>query len=151
MNQASSQVRIDAIARQCVSLRLRRLNRIVTNAYDEHLRPLGLRASQINILVAAWKMGLARPKKVCDFLNLDPSTMSRNVRRMCAKGWLEVVPAADGRLQPFRLTDDGLKLLEQSVPLWRNAQRRVTELLGPEFVAALETVARRVDEQCEPS
>src|ERR1700688_3805261 len=97
---------IDTIARTCIAVRLRLLNRVVTNLYDDALRPLGLKVSQLNILIVTAKLGLARPAKVCEILDLDTSTLSRNVSRMMAKGkhWLEVVPEEDGRAQPFRLT-----------------------------------------------
>lgn len=107
---------IDKIAGECVAVRLRMLNRVVTNVYDDALRPLGLKVSQMNILVAAAKMGTARPIEVCEHLHLDVSTLSRNVERMKARGWLEVVPDEDGRSQPFRLTRQGRKLLEKAVP-----------------------------------
>src|SRR6516165_4682869 len=114
---------IDAIARTCTALRLRLLNRVVTNLYDDALRPLGLKVSQLNLLVVAAKLGLAQPAKVCDLLQLDPSTLSRNVERMRAKGWLEVVPEEDGRAQPFRLTLQGKRLIEKAVPAWEQAQQ----------------------------
>src|SRR5438874_3895487 len=85
---------IDAIARTCIAVRLRLLNRVVTNFYDDALRPLGLKVSQLNILVVTARLGVARPTRVCEILQLDASTLSRNVKRMMAKGkrWLEVVP-----------------------------------------------------------
>jgi DNA-binding MarR family transcriptional regulator len=98
---------IDAIARDCIAVRMRLLNRVVTNLYDDALRPLGMKVSQLNILVATAKLGLARPARVCEILQLDASTLSRNVERMRTHGWLEVVPEADARTQPFRLTSRG--------------------------------------------
>ena len=55
----------DVIARECLVVRLRMLNRVVTNIYDEALRPLGVKASQLNILVVTARLGLARPADVC--------------------------------------------------------------------------------------
>src|SRR5215472_5591724 len=104
MDQQTNTKGIDAIARSCIAVRLRLLNRVVTNLYDDALRPLGLKVSQLNILVVAAKLGLARPADVCGLLQLDASTLSRNVERMRAKGWLETVPGEDARAQPFRLT-----------------------------------------------
>ena len=52
---------VDAIARSCIAVRLRLLNRVVTNLYDDALRPLGLKVSQLNLLVVTAKLGLARP------------------------------------------------------------------------------------------
>jgi DNA-binding MarR family transcriptional regulator len=112
---------IDTIARTCIAVRLRLLDRVVTNLYDDVLRPLGLKVSQLNILVVTAKLGLAQPAKVCDILQLDTSTLSRNVERIRANGWLEVVPGEDARTQPFRLTTQGRRLLERAIPAWEKA------------------------------
>src|SRR5205823_8089823 len=101
---------IDTICRTCIAVRLRLLNRVVTNFYDDALRPLGLKVSQLNILIVAARLGLARPAQVCEILQLDTSTLSRNVERMKAQGWLEVVPEEDARAQPFQLTPQGRRL-----------------------------------------
>jgi DNA-binding MarR family transcriptional regulator len=135
---------IDVIARNCIAVRLRLLNRVVTNLYDDALRPLGLKVSQLNILVVAAKLGLARPAKVCDLLQLDTSTLSRNVERMRAHGWVEAVPGEDARTQPFRLTAQGRRLLERAVPAWEEAQQRAGELLGQDGLALLSKAARKL-------
>jgi DNA-binding MarR family transcriptional regulator len=142
-NQKSSQA-VDTIARNCIAVRLRLLNRVVTNLYDDALRPLGLKVSQLNILVVTAKLGLAQPAKVCDILRLDTSTLSRNVERMRAKGWLEVVPGEDARTQPFRLTTQGRRLLERAVPAWEQAQEQAGELLGDEGIALLNKAASKL-------
>jgi len=136
---------VDLVVETCLSVQLRMLNRVVTNVYDEALRPLGLKASQMNILVAAQKMRIARPADVCARLHLDVSTLSRNLERMKDKGWLEVVPDADGRAQPFRVTDSGRTLLEQAIPLWRQAQARAKKLLGDRAVDQLAESVKRIN------
>ena len=135
---------IDTIAKSCIAVRLRLLNRVVTSFYDDALRPLGLKVSQMNILVVTAKLGLARPARVCEILQLDASTLSRNVKPLQAHGWLEVVPDEDARAQPFRLTDKGQRLIEKAVPAWEEAQRQATELLGSEGVALLNRAARKL-------
>jgi len=135
---------IDAIAGECIAVRLRILNRVVTNVYDEALRPLGLKVSQMNILVAAAKMKTARPADVCEHLHLDVSTLSRNVERMKVRGWLEVVADADGRAQPFRLTAEGKKLLQKAVPAWTKAQEQVKSLLGDSFVNGMAEALQQI-------
>jgi DNA-binding MarR family transcriptional regulator len=134
----------DTIARTCIAVRLRLLNRVVTNLYDDALRPLGLRVSQLNILVVTARLSLARPAQVCEILQLDASTLSRNVERMRSHGWIEVVPEEDGRAQPFRLTAQGRRLIERAVPAWEEAQRQATELLGAEGVALLDLAAKKL-------
>lgn len=137
---------IDTISRTCIAVRLRLLNRVVTNLYDDALRPLGLKVSQLNILVVTARLGTARPARVCDILQLDTSTLSRNVERMRLHGWLEVVPEEDARVQPFRLTASGRQLIEKAVPAWEAAQRQAAELLGDEGVALLDRAAKKLRE-----
>jgi hypothetical protein len=43
------QAMIDKVASECVAVRLRMLNRVVTNIYDDALRSLDLKVSQMNI------------------------------------------------------------------------------------------------------
>jgi len=139
-----SRTTIDTIAANCIAVRVRLLNRVVTNFYDDALRPLGLKASQLNILIVAAKLGLARPARVCEILQLDTSTLSRNLERMLAHGWLEVVPDEDARAQPFRLTPQGRKLIEKAVPAWNEGQRQARELLGDAGVKVLEKAAQKL-------
>jgi DNA-binding MarR family transcriptional regulator len=140
MSDKSSQV-IETIAGCCIAGRLRLVNRVVTGLYDDAFRPLGIKASQFNILVVAGKLGLARPADVCAILRLDTSTLSRNVERMRVQGWLEVVPTDDARMQPFCLTTQGKRLLEQAAPAWKKAQQKAEKLLGDDGVALLARLA----------
>jgi len=144
------QAMIDKIAEECIAVRLRTLNRVITNIYDNALRPLDLKVSQMNILAAA-TTGTVRPLEVCEYLQLDVSTLSRNVDRMKARGWLEVVPDKDGRAQPFRLTPQGRKLLEKAVPAWRGAQQQVKKVLGNGFVEQLNQTMKRDSNGGAPS
>src|SRR3954465_14440716 len=143
MNNAKTS-KIDTIAKTCIAVRLRLLNRVVTNLYDDALRPLGLKVSQLNILIVTARLGLARPAQACDVLQLDASTLSRNVKPLQAHGWLEVVPSEDARAQPFRLTPQGERLIEKAVPAWEAAQRRAGELLGDEGISLLDRAARKL-------
>ena len=135
---------INLIAENCVAVRMRMLNRVVTNHYDEALRPLGLKVSQLNILVATARLGVARPAILSERLHIDVSTLSRNVDRMKSKGWLETVPDEDGRNHPFRLTPSGEHLLEKAVPAWKSAQKQVERLLGEDVVGAIHQAIERI-------
>lgn len=137
MNSQTPKPPEDIIFEQCLAGRLRILNRVVTGVYDQALRPLGLKTSQLNILVAAATQGIARPAVICERLHLDTSTLSRNVDRMKTKGWVEVVGDADGRAQPFRVTPKGHKLIERAKPGWDMAQKTVKQLLGKDTVQSI--------------
>jgi DNA-binding MarR family transcriptional regulator len=138
------QAMIDKVANECVTVRLRMLNRIITNVYDDAFRLLDLKVSQMNILIAAAKLGTARPVEVCEHLHREVSTLSRNAERMKALGWLEVVPDEDARAQPFRLMPKSKRLIEKAVPAGEEAQHRANELLGNEGVSLFDKAAMKV-------
>ena len=78
------------MARECIATQARELSRVVTRIYDKALRPVGVRTTQLGVLVAAGKMGVARPAMVCRVLKMDASTLSRTVDRLVSNGWLRV-------------------------------------------------------------
>lgn len=120
----------------CFAAKVRLISRVVTNIYDDAFRHLGVKTSQLNILVVTKHLGVGRPAVICEMLHLDTSTLSRNVDRMRKSGWLEIV-SEPGRSQPFRLTPSGHELLEQAWPAWEEAQEKARQVLGDELVEAL--------------
>ncbi|HEY0984526.1 MarR family winged helix-turn-helix transcriptional regulator [Schlesneria sp. T3-172] len=141
---AKSATSIETIATSCVAGRLRLLNRVVTNTYDDAMRPLGLKLTQFIILAVTARLGVARPSDVCKSLELDASTLSRTVERMVAKGWLEIMPDEDGRSHPFRLTEAGKRLMQQAIPAWEQAQTQAKTILGDEGLKLLDGAIHRI-------
>ena len=147
MGREPTDATIDAIASECLGVRVRILNRAISSIYDEALRPLGIKFSQMNLLVVAGRLGVARPAEVCRLMQMDVSTLSRNVERMRAKGWLDTVPDADGRAQPFQLTAEGRALIEAAFPHWQRAQQQVEAMVGETGATVLEEAVQRLHEQ----
>jgi DNA-binding MarR family transcriptional regulator len=135
---------LDRIASDCIAVRVRLINRVVTAIYDEALRPHGIRVSQANILVAVARRGEARPVDVCRLLRLEKSTLSRDVEVMKARGWLESDPPTGGRNQVLRITPGGLELLARSRPAWESAQAEATRSIGESDVEALRRIAAKL-------
>jgi DNA-binding MarR family transcriptional regulator len=134
----------ELIAGECLAFRVRALNRVVTTLYDEALRPHGLRVGQLNLLVAVAMLGQARPGDLCRLLQMDKSTLSRDVTVMRRNGWLEVDDSADARARPLKVSVAGHALLEQVVPAWRQAQEKAETLIGAEAKEALGRAADRL-------
>ena len=125
----------------CIATRLRLAARVVTKVYDDALRPFGLTVSQMALLAVAAYRGALRQSDVGALLQMDNSTLSRNLERMRASGWLEEVAEEDTRVHTHRLTASGKTLLERAMPPWRAAQRRAHELLGGAGVKAIHRFA----------
>jgi DNA-binding MarR family transcriptional regulator len=141
---ASNPERVDRIAGECIAVRVRLINRVISAVYDEALRPLGIRISQGNLLVAVARMGEARPADLCKLLRIEKSTLSRDVEVMKGNGWLESDPPAGGRNQVLRVTAAGRELLARSYPAWESAQAEASRLIGAPGVDALKEIAGRL-------
>ena len=129
------------VLRDCVATRLRMANRVITKVYDDALRPLGLKVTQMTMLVVAEDRGLIRQSEVGAELRLDDSTLSRNLERMQVNGWLEEVAGDDARVHSYRLSEAGRALLDKAIPAWRGAQAEARRLLGDAGVLALRRFA----------
>jgi DNA-binding MarR family transcriptional regulator len=130
------------IGRECIGFRVRMLNRMITAIYDDALSDVGLKTSQFNLLVAVTNREESRPAELAKILAMDESTLSRNVERMCAKGWLRLEPDNDRRSHLISVTDKGLALIRKGYPAWLKAQEEVSRRLGADNVAALRSVLR---------
>ena len=132
------------MARECIAVRVRLINRVITGLYDEALRPFGLRISQANILAAVGCMSESRPNEVSRILRIEKSTLSRDIELMKQKGWLESDPPAGGRNQTVRLTPLGQNLLDRIQPSWLKAQEEAKLLIGVDAESALCQMASRL-------
>lgn len=119
------------IARQmtndCIAMRLRQLNRIVTRLYDDALRPLGFTTNQLNILATIVSRGPIPPGELGQMLGMEKSTVSRTVDRMCKRGWINIGPGKDKRSQSLQATPQGRQLLATAAPVWFDLQANVLD------------------------
>ena len=138
----TTNISVELIAQECIAVRLRVLTRAVTKLYNKALRPYGLTVSQMNILVAVSRLGDARPQDVCRVLHLDKSSLSRDVQRMRAQGWLENLPGNDGRTGLLRIGRSGKTQLQKTFPAWQRAQSQAKALLGEKEIATLDRAVK---------
>ncbi len=129
------------VRRSCLALRMRLASRVITKIYDDALRPYGLRSPQLAMLALAAERGVLRQADICRELQLDDSTLSRNLERMQSRGWLEEAVGEDAREHPYTLSTKGRELLEKAMPAWKTAQQKADDLLGAHGVNALNSFA----------
>ena len=138
MKKQQQRADLDEMVSDCLMNRARIVSRYVTNVYEDELRVLGLRGSQLNLLAAIAYMGAVRRSDLAREMHIDISTLTRNLRVMETNGWIApVADRSDRRGAPLRITGGGEKLLARATPLWRTAQRRMAELLGRDGRMAL--------------
>src|SRR5437879_12400467 len=73
----------------CVCNTLRMVSRVVTQLYDDCLRPSGLRVTQFSILAAVARLGEASLKQLEDELANDQTTLTRSLTLLEGDGVLE--------------------------------------------------------------
>ena len=127
------------IAEGCLAMRTRRISRTLTRIYDEELRPHGASAAQQSVLVALGVAGQLRPFQLAAVLDLEKSTVSRNLRRLEQLGWIAIEADSSGS-QIVRLTDAGASKLRATAPAWERAQARAREVLRADLLEALRDV-----------
>lgn len=119
------------MASGCLMGHARVLSRVLTGLYDEELRPFGIKASQLNLLVVIAKRGPVRRMDIGKLIQLEPSTLTRNLQVMLKNRWVEELDdGKDARGLPLAATAAGMALLERVAPAWRRAQQQARRILG---------------------
>jgi DNA-binding MarR family transcriptional regulator len=114
----------------CACFSVRKTARAVTRAFDAALAPSGLEATQFSVLAAIAVARRFTMSELADWLGLDRTTLTRNVRPLVRAGWVAIEQGADQRRRLLQLTAVGRRRLKTAFPLWRAAQRRVIGAFG---------------------
>jgi DNA-binding MarR family transcriptional regulator len=132
-----------ANCRDCLCLASRRAARTITQVFDRHMRPHGLRATQFTILTTVILMKEPPIGTLAKFLGMDRTTLTRNLSLLEDKGWIRTrTDDADARSHIAAVTRAGEKLVREALPAWRKAQDSVTKTIGPAGVAGLTRLAQ---------
>jgi DNA-binding MarR family transcriptional regulator len=102
----------------------------VTRAYDDALRPVGLRATQLSVLVAAAADDALSITALAKLMGMDRSTLTRNLRPLEADGLISVGLEGWRRSRTLTITKKGRSRLREALPLWEKAQQTLRSKLG---------------------
>ena len=114
----------------CMCHKARMAARAVTRSYDDALRPTGLRATQLSVLAAVGARGALSIKSLADFMGMDRTTLTRNLRPLEERGYVVLAPEGHHRSRMLTLTAVGKNALEKALPYWESAQGIVKRHLG---------------------
>lgn len=117
-------------AGECLNFNLRKADRAVTQVYDKALTSCGLRSTQFMLLNGVALGGGASISSLAEAMVMDRTTLTRNLAPLEREGLVAVVPGADRRTRSVELTRSGRRLLDEALPLWHAAQRRLARTLG---------------------
>jgi DNA-binding MarR family transcriptional regulator len=135
---------IETVGRECLAGRVRKLSRVVTGIYDRAMRSHGIKVNQASILIMLTLVETPTARDICRNLQMEKSTVSRNVERMRKQGWIEASEGEGGLSQVLTVTPKGKKLLADIHGKWEKAQREVSEFLGEDGVKAIHMLTGRI-------
>jgi DNA-binding MarR family transcriptional regulator len=127
----------DTAPRGCTHLKLRQASRRVTRHYEAYLAPTGLKITQYSLLSCVVKLGPLPSGELAAALQMDASTLSRNLQPLLHRGLLGVSAGADARCRIIEATPAGRAQRAQAQTAWKEAQQALNLRLGPSRVAAL--------------
>jgi DNA-binding MarR family transcriptional regulator len=139
------------VATECTASSLRRAARALSSLYDAHLAETGLRGTQLSLLVAVALMGEPTVNQLAARLELDRTTMTRNLGPLVRDGLLEDAAAGDRRVHSVKLTARGRRTLERALPLWDAAQAKAARVLGERRRRALHAELDALAKLAEPA
>lgn len=122
--------RIHTMSQHCLSFCVRKASRVMTAYYDELLADTGLKSTQISILVMLASTGPVGMTQLAERLNLEQSTLSRNLKPLEKGGYIGTRQAQQGRGKEAFLTELGLRMVEKAVPRWEEAQKAALSALA---------------------
>jgi len=114
----------------CFCLHAQRAARALARRYDEVLRPFGLTNGQFSLM-----MSLNRPQppnmgSVASLLAMDRTTLTAALKPLQRRGLIRVEPdPEDKRSRRLALTPEGGALLAAALPVWRETQAVVENLV----------------------
>lgn len=107
-------------------------SRSVSKHFDSYFKDFGLATSYVEVLIYIKKEGPALQKEIADHLNLDPSTITRFLKKLQKESWVEK-EKVEGRTKIALSSKraDEVKALQK---LYREAEDALSEILGDKYV-----------------
>ncbi len=113
---------------QCNCLALRQAARHVTQFYDQHLAPTGLRTTQFSILVKLKRLGPMTINTLARELVMDRTTLGRTMLPLERDGLIAIrYGTVDRRSKELTLSKAGVERLQHAAKLWVEAQNEFEE------------------------
>ena len=121
----------------CSSFKLRQLSRRVSQHFDHIVSAAGLKTTQYSLLSHIVKLGPVRPGELAVQMEMDASTLTRNLRPLVDQGWAVVGAGADGRSRCVTITSAGRAKRVEAQREWKRAQTALNTRLGAGSVVRL--------------
>ncbi|MEC4718481.1 MarR family winged helix-turn-helix transcriptional regulator [Noviherbaspirillum sp. CPCC 100848] len=121
----------------CYCGSLRQASRVVTQLYDQALKPSGLKITQFGILRLLGACPGLTTGAMAELLAMDSTTLTRTLKIISDSGWIKATPGEDRRERRWTITSEGEERVSQAMPLWKNVQKEFAEMASDVDLEAL--------------
>ena len=128
---------------KCLCASTRHAARLLTRCYEEELRQANLTPAQFELLGNLYARPGLPQSELAEALCLDQTTLSRNLKILIDRKWVERGASDKDRRQAiYTLGEDGRKALLNAFPYWQRAQERMQKSLGSDWETVWSTLER---------
>ncbi len=114
----------------CNCVNIRRAAQSVTEIYDGHLAPSGLKIGQFSMLKHIQAMAPVNVSRLAEKMRLDRTTLVRGLKTLEKDGLILDTAETGTRSRSLTLTQKGEDVLNTAVKLWEQAQKHIENKLG---------------------
>lgn len=129
----------------CYCTTIRKATRAVTKFYDAILEPSGLRITQYALLNHLRRLGPVSLQNLSAAIRLERTTLLRNLDPLVKQGLARMIPGKPANLHLAELTEKGERLLQDTRPLWGEAQARLETIFTSEEQTQLRDFLQRLE------
>lgn len=150
--QAPRSLRTDAAAAldTCLGWNSRLAARRIARRLELSMAEAGMPLAQFWLMAQIASSPDDRLGALAGRMGLDPSSLSRNLKVIERRGWIEIALAeADQRRRLVWLTEQGARALEVALPAWRAAHDALAAAMPQGFGQGLSRLAATVGEAGE--
>ena len=120
-------------------------SRKVTRMYDEAMRPMGITPTQFTLLAVVGGSDTVTLTELAELLGMERTTLLRNLKPLEREELIAVSAEGYRRARSVQLSDKGVSVLSEALPLWRNAQAILKKQLGADIWNQLQIDLTEVD------
>ena len=121
----------------CPAFNIRAASRVITQLFDEILKPTGLQITQFAVLVGVVSLGSPTINQLAKGLVMDRTTLTRNLKPLEKEGLIKITSGDDKRTHFVKITSKGKSAMEKTLPYWEKARTVVSEEFGQKHLDGL--------------
>lgn len=114
----------------CFGANLRKVTRMLTQRYDDALRPLDLSLPQFTLLACLRVKGEMTVTAFAEMMAMERSALARTLKPLERRSLVRIAEGDDRRTRVAGLTEHGIDTVEAALPLWETAQAHILEALN---------------------